>query len=170
MNVVQPPLLHFSELRMFITDAQTPVEVLAEMLKGRRSSVAGTQRFKKLRHDRDLLPQFEENIEAILDVFKAYRSEAHDMQGMRDDGVDILLKYEEDGSEHRVGLQIKSNDEFEKWVKKKLNLVEKLKAQYAAAIENTNIHDYYIILCAYDREYRSSPRTAGYFDVGGIHF
>jgi hypothetical protein len=97
---------------MFITNELTPAEVLAELVKGRRSAAASTEEFEALRHDKDLVPRFASHINSILDVYKAYRMDAHDIQGMRDDGVDVLLRFEHNDVECRVGFQIKSNEEF----------------------------------------------------------
>ena len=144
---------------MFITNELTPAEVLAELLKGRRTSAEATGRFNALRHDKDLVPSFGAHIHSILDVYKAYRTDVHDIQSIRDDGVDVLLRFEHDGVEHRAGLQIKSNAEFEEWANKKLNVVEKLKAQYSAAKENARVDDYYVVLCADDRAHRRRIRT-----------
>lgn len=144
---------------MFITNELTPTEVLAELLKGRRASSLATERFGALRHDRDLVPRFASNVDVILDVYKAYRTDVHDIQGIRDDGVDVLLRFDREGHSSRVGLQIKSNDEFDQWEKKKLNMVEKLKAQYSAAMENARIDDYYVVICADDIAHRKRIRT-----------
>jgi len=144
---------------MFITNELTPAEILAELIKGRRTSVGATRRFVKLKHDKDLVPHFTEQIDSILDVYKAYEMDAHDIQGIRDDGVDLLLRFDHDDVQRRVGLQIKSNDEFDQWAKKKLNMVEKLKAQYSAARENARVDYYYVLICADDRAHRKRVRT-----------
>jgi hypothetical protein len=144
---------------MFITNELTPAEVLAEMLKLRRTSAEATKEFESLRHDKNLVPTFAAQVDAILSVYKAYRIDSHDIQGIRDDGVDVLLQFEHDDSAHRIAIQIKSNDEFDQWANKKLNVVEKLKAQYSAAMENARVNDYYIILCADDHIHRKRIRT-----------
>ena len=143
---------------MFITNELSPAEVLAELLKGRRLSVEATERFRALRHDKHLVPHFTAHIDFILEVYKAYRTDAHDIQGIRDDGIDVLLHYELHGVQSRVDLQIKSNDEFDQWANKKLNMLEKLKAQYSAAKENVRVDDYYIFLCCDDRVHRRRIR------------
>lgn len=144
---------------MFITDELNPGELLAELLKGRRVSSDDTAEFAALRHDRDLCPGFKTRLSAMLDVYAAYRQDAHDIQGMRDDGVDVLLTYRDaDGMDRRAGLQIKSDDEFDKWASKKLELMMKLKGQYASAMQNARIDDYYVVLCVDETKHRKRIR------------
>jgi hypothetical protein len=134
---------------MFITEELSPGEMLAELLRGRRVRPEATERFAKFKHNADLCPKFTEQVTTMLDVYRAYGQEAHDIQGFQDDGVDILLKYEDrHGESRRAGLQIKSEDEFIKWEKKTLDLPKTLKAQYATAIADAKVNEYYLVLCA----------------------
>ena len=111
---VRPSESSFSA--MLITHELDPGEMLAEILKGRRGRSADTERLASLRHDRDLCPRVHNRIKAMLDVYAAYRQDAHDIQGLRDEGVDILLKYRDrDDNEHLAGVQIKSHAEFDEW-------------------------------------------------------
>ncbi|WP_296173534.1 hypothetical protein [uncultured Brevundimonas sp.] len=145
---------------MLISHELTPGEMLAELLKGRRVTPKDTARFKVLRHDRDLCPIFKSHLKAMLDVYAAYRQDAHDMQSIRDDGVDVLLKYQDrDEVDRRAALQIKSNDEFDKWEKGTLALPMIAKAQYSAAVENAQIEDYYLILCVDEIRHRKKVRS-----------
>ncbi|WP_155922444.1 hypothetical protein [Mesorhizobium sp. L103C131B0] len=122
--------------------------MLAELLKGRRVRPDETDAFSKLTHDKDLCPQFKTQVETMLQVYRAYGQDVHDIQGMRDDGIDVLLRYEtQDGTQRRVGLQVKSEAEFQQWADKKLALPQLLKAQYATAIENVGLNDFYVLLC-----------------------
>ncbi len=96
----------------------------------------------------------------MLDVYAAYRQDAHDMQSIRDDGVDVLLKYQDrDEVDCRAALQIKSNDEFDKWEKGTLPLPMIAKAQYVAAVENARIEDYYLVLCVDEIQHRKRVRS-----------
>lgn len=133
---------------MFITNELDPGEMLAELLQGPRFNSLQTKEFAKLRHDKHLCPRFAEQIRWMLDVYQAHGNEVHDIQSMRDDGIDVLLSYQtREEEDRRVGLQIKSDDEFCKWEAKKYNLVKDLKAQYATAFSNGKLDSYYILLC-----------------------
>ena len=144
---------------MFITDRLTPAEMLSELLGVKGYTRADTARFKALRHDRDLCPQFRERVSAMLDAYMSHRTDVHDTQGPRDEGVDVMLNYEDDG-QHRLGLQIKSYSEIEEWAKRSnKNFVQTLKAQYASALQNVKVADYYILLCTDEMEHEKQIRT-----------
>lgn len=145
---------------MFITDELNPGEMLAELFQGSRVRAAATQAFAGLKHDKDLCPRFAEQLSIMLGVYKAYGHEVHDIQSFRDDGVDILMKYEtKDGLERRAGLQIKSEDEFRQWEEKKLSLPQILKAQFSTAVHNVGLNDFYVVLCVDADRHRSRIRT-----------
>lgn len=144
---------------MFITNELNPGEMLAELLKGRRVDAASTHSFKNYRHDVDLCPRFERQVSMMLDVYRAYGQEVSDIQSMRDDGIDILLRYENRAGETRTAaIQIKSNHEFDEWKLKKLALPQTLKAQYATAISNARVDDFYVLLCVDSIEHKSRVR------------
>lgn len=133
---------------MFITHEMDAGEMLAEHLKGRRVSPAATAAFADLRHDRDLCPHIANQVNTMLGVYRAYGHEVHDIQSFRDDGVDVLLVYEDkDGEERKVGIQIKSEDEFRQWEAKKLSLIQILKGQAAQAVANVRLDAFYVVLC-----------------------
>jgi hypothetical protein len=133
---------------MFITHEIDAGEMLAEHLKGRRVTPTATAAFVDLRHDRDLCPHFANQVNTILGVYRAYGQKVHDIQSFRDDGVDVLLVYEDkDGQERKIGLQIKSEEEFRQWEAKKLPLIQILKGQAAQAVANVRLDAFYIVLC-----------------------
>lgn len=133
---------------MFITHEIDAGEMLAEHLKGWRVSPAATSAFADLRHDRDLCPHIADQVNTMLGVYRAYGWQVHDIQSFRDDGVDVLLVYEDkDGQQRRVGLQIKSEEEFRQWEAKKLPLIQILKGQAAQAVANVRLDAFYVLLC-----------------------
>ncbi len=147
-------------LCMFITNEIDPGEMLAELLKGRRVDPASTKVFRNYGHDADLCPRFERQVSTMLDVYRAYGQEVSDIQSVRDDGIDILLRYENRAGEARTAaIQIKSDHEFDEWKRKKLPLAQTLKSQYATAIENARVDDFYVLLCVDAVEHRSRIRT-----------
>jgi hypothetical protein len=73
-------------------------------------------------------------------------------------GVDVQLNYEDEG-QHRVGLQIKSFDEVEPWARKRdREFMQRLKAQYATAMQNTKLDDYYLLLCTDEVDHKEQVR------------
>ncbi|ACM39547.1 MULTISPECIES: hypothetical protein [Rhizobium/Agrobacterium group] len=144
---------------MFITNALSPAETLAEILQKNSSIIADTDWFKTKKHDADLCPMFESLGVEILQSYKAYRAGCHDIQGMRDDGVDILLKYDSEDGATKIGLQIKSYPEFQDWVAKEdKTFMKTLKSQYTEAMQNVGVEHYFLILCTDAHEHRKQIR------------
>jgi hypothetical protein len=145
---------------MFITNEMDAGQMLAEHLKGRRVSPESTAAFVNLRHDRDLCPHISDQVNTMLAVYRAYGQKVHDMQSFRDDGVDVLLTYEDEGGTIRkAGIQIKSDDEFRQWEAKKLPLLQILKGQIATASANAKVDDFYVVLCVDAIRHRTRIRT-----------
>jgi hypothetical protein len=143
---------------MFITDHLTPAETMSELLNLKGYNKTDTGRFRKLRHNDHLCPGFRERSSAVLDAYKSHRTDVYDIQGPRDEGVDVLLTYEDNGR-HRLGLQIKSFHEIEAWrLKQDKGFVQRLKAQHWAATQNLKVEDYYIVLCTDEREHKDQIR------------
>ena len=145
---------------MLITEKISPGEMLAELLKGQRVRPQATARFADWKHDKHLCPQITERVNAMLSVYRAYGHEVHDVQGFQDNGIDVLMKYEDlDGNERRAGIQIKSEDEFRRWERDKLDIVKTLKAQHATAVHDAGVDDFYLVLCVDAVRHQSRLRT-----------
>lgn len=145
---------------MLITEKINPGEMLAELLKGRRVRPAKTAQFAKWKHDKHLCPKLTEQVNAMLNVYRAYGHEVHDVQGFRDNGIDVLMKYEDhEGNDRRVGIQIKSEDEFRNWASGKLDMLKILKSQHANAVYDAKIDEYYLVLCVDAIKHRARIRS-----------
>lgn len=132
---------------MFITHQLTPGEMLSELLNLKGYEKVDTERFFKLGHDSHLCPEFRERVSAMLDAYKSHRTDVQDTQGPRDEGIDVDLRYQQEGT-HHVGLQIKSYKEIEDWAaKREPHFMLKLKAQISAALHNVGVEDFYLLLC-----------------------
>jgi hypothetical protein len=132
---------------LFITNHLTPGEMLSELLSIKGYTKHDTERFKSLRHNNDLCPMFSDHADAMLNAYIRHRTDVHDIQGPRDEGVDVMLRYQ-DGGPHCLGLQIKSYNEIVKWMKgQDKNFILTLKSQYTSAMQNIKVEDYYLLLC-----------------------
>jgi hypothetical protein len=91
----------------------TPLGILAELLAYSPSTDEGTNRFceKGLSSHTYLLSALHKRLEAILNFFERLGCESSENQGLDDNGVDLFLRFEDNGKQRRVGFQIKSNQE-----------------------------------------------------------
>ncbi|MFK4447138.1 hypothetical protein ABH944_007415 [Caballeronia udeis] len=126
----------------------TPCVVLQELLLLRRSPSQVTDSFRELKHDKDLVPRVLELTQEILDYFLKYCAISNRVQGMRDKGIDVRLRYDmnldEKENDRFVGIQIKSFDDIRRG-----DVLKELKAQYVDACSEHEgaLERYYILLC-----------------------
>src|SRR5262249_3204217 len=110
-----------------------------------------------------LCPGFQERIDLMLDAYLRLKVDVQDIQGIRDDGVDVLLRYRADDQEHLIGLQIKSYAEIEAARRKKVegsgSLIQLLKAQYVQATESARVETWYLVLCTNQAKHRNTIRS-----------
>jgi hypothetical protein len=146
---------------MFITDDLSPAALLVELLSLRTRSSEQTLKFQALRHNRDLCPRFADQIDAMLDVYKRHRTDVHDIQGVRDSGVDVLLQFEtENNSSYKVGIQLKSFRELEDARKGHgASLFQVLKSQYLEATSNLGVDEWLLVLCTDEVQHSNAIRA-----------
>ena len=99
-------------------------ELIYKILKLNTCTANETNVFHNLKHNDDLVPKFRTNFEKLSQIIGSYYNDCYDIQGVTDDGVDVLLKYKNENGNHKVGFQIKSYDDI-----KKKDWLSKLKAQ-----------------------------------------
>ena len=120
--------------------------LIFDLLFFRRAALAETEWFTDKKHNNFLVPQLDLRIDDILDCFKKYRRLTYETQGIRDHGIDVLLRYrvgeEDEGDTRYIGFQVKSYSELyeEGWL-------TKLKAQVLDASNYVTMEDFYIMLC-----------------------
>ena len=78
-----------------------------------RSPLSRTAEFRTQKHNQTLVPAFNSKLDEIISLFERYHKVSYDIQGIRDNGVDVLLKYEYDSEDVSIGIQIKSFDDLE---------------------------------------------------------
>lgn len=134
-------------------DNYSPIEILAEIATRRGTTSADTKRFfqdDKTSHDW-LVEEWSNRVDCILESFKRYGIDVNPTQFVRDQGIDVLLRVSNhQGSEWRLGLQIKSEQEALKDRTKKAGqetMIGTLKRQSHDAFERV---DEWWILCCFD--------------------
>ena len=115
-----------------------------------------TSDFKQLMHNDDLVPRFTKNLNYLVECCGSYGNACYDIQGVRDSGIDVLLKYEdEESGTHYIGLQIKSYNDI-----KEKDWLTKLKAQILEAKGSWNLDDFFIVFCTDAKEHQNKLRNA----------
>jgi hypothetical protein len=119
-------------------------KVIFEAIHFMRSDPTKTSLFKTLKHNNDLCPKYLGKIALILESFEKYQITGYDIQGPRDQGVDIVIKMPsgEEKTKH-ICIQIKSEDDL-----KSSYYLKDMKAQHHDAERKYDeILDYYLLLC-----------------------
>jgi hypothetical protein len=130
-------------------------KVIFDLMFLGRASVESTAEFKQMKHNSVLVPAFNTKLEEIISLFERYHKVSYDIQGIRDNGVDVFLKYECRSQDISIGLQIKSFNDLEEqaWL-------NKLKAQVTDAKNCYSLTDFYIIFCTDSALHRDKIRNA----------
>lgn len=130
--------------------------ILDELLRYRLSPAAATKGFKRRRHNLDLCPAVERQLNTCLDCTLKYHRVAYDVQGPRDRGSDIVLRHGEDDEHKFVVMQLKSYDDV-----KEKDYLTKLKAQSFEVQSDyrEQLDQYFILLCTDALEHSNQLRN-----------
>ena len=118
--------------------------VIDELVRFRASTHSATSYFRQAKHNRVLCPMLERQLHRIEDCFVKYRRAAYNVQGIHDQGTDIVFRYEEASESRYVSFQIKSYDDLAN-----PRYLKDLKASRFEAGEEyqDNLECYYVFLC-----------------------
>src|SRR5262245_10343823 len=110
----------------------------------RRALPAVTASFRAKRHNVHLCPEMQERVDLLLRRVARQFTLTYDVQGLRDAGVDVLLRLSVGGDQPSfIGIQIKSDFEV------RPEIYRTLKSQYTDALNEyrDSLLDYYVVLC-----------------------
>ncbi len=131
-------------------------DTITRLLRYQRAPQAAAIAFRRLKHDRDLLPRLQAQLEIILDAYGKFQPIVYDTQGMRDDGSDVVLRVSggDEPDMQLTGFQVKSFDDLEKE-----GYLQNLKAQALESLNNiTGLSKYFIVLCTDPKAHKKSIR------------
>jgi hypothetical protein len=133
--------------------------ILEELLRYKRSKLAETTWFEDKKHDRFLCVKTEDRLNEILDFFLKYQSITHMIQGLRDQGTDVVLQYStkaDSSDQKKISIQIKSYDDIEKG-----GHLKDLKAGFfdAKSKYGDSLERYYIILCTNQEKHNTQVKN-----------
>jgi hypothetical protein len=141
---------------MRITNADySPLDVLSELLSYTRCTNAETEDFFQGPHASHewLTASWADKLDVVLNSFRRLGTDVYEQQHIRDYGVDVRLMFDHAGEHHKVGFQLKSNNEAVADSKPKRtgeSMVAVLKRQAFEASQRSGVTDWWIVL-AFDR-------------------
>jgi hypothetical protein len=146
------------------------LEIIERLLRRQRSPIRATRQFRSWKHDADILPRLQTQLDTVLVALKKFEPIVYNTQGILDAGTDITIRYRtsNQGDEEReiIGFQVKSYDDLSE-----PDYMKILKAQsYDSLTKVHNLRYYFILLCTdaeehrkkiqnINAEFRSSPLT-----------
>jgi len=128
--------------------------IMFEMMQYRRSDIDRTQDFIKMEHNKHLCPTLQKKCEEIFDSLKKYHRITYDIQGPRDMGTDVIIRFEEKDETRFICFQIKSEEDL-----KKKGYLKTLKSQFFDFETHfISVSDYYILLCCDGKQNKEKIR------------
>ncbi|MBM7516087.1 hypothetical protein [Nocardioides nitrophenolicus] len=105
--------------------------LILEAFRLYRVPVDRTRELRELRHDSDLLPRVRDQLDDLLRCIPADQHVEYDVQGLRDQGADIVVRLTANDRQSYVCLQVKSHKEIDE-----ADLVAKLRTQHSESVDH----------------------------------
>lgn len=119
-------------------------KLIYDLMLFRRSPYTSTGIFSKLKHNADLCPRFKRQVDIIFGAFDKYRKIVYDIQGLADQGTDVIARQQINDENQFICFQIKSDDDL-----RRKDYFSKLKTQFVDTERAyRKLLDYYIVLCS----------------------
>lgn len=120
-------------------------KALNELLRFRRSTIEATKRFKEMKHNKHLCPKIQSKLTDFLEGSHRYHNVAYDVQGPRDRGKDVVVRYGENEETSRyITIQIKSYDDL---CKKDYLMILKAQSLEVQADYKDKLQHHFILIC-----------------------
>jgi hypothetical protein len=130
---------------------------LNELLRFRRSPIKTTQRFKEMKHNKHLCPKIQSKLTDFLEGSRRYHNIAYDVQGPRDRGKDVVLRYGENEEISRyITIQIKSYDDL---CKKEYLMNLKAQSLEVQADYKDKLQHHFILICTDVNKHKDQIRA-----------
>lgn len=126
---------------------ETVQDITTRLIRYQRTPDKITSGFKRWKHNKDLLPILQRQLEMILWSYGKFQPIVYDTQGILDDGSDLILRHREESTDERdfeiISFQVKSYDDL-----CKKNYMQELKAQRDDSFRKVlGLNYYFLILC-----------------------
>ena len=131
-------------------------EIIDRTLRLGRTSPESTERFRSVKHDKNLLWAFQRQFERLLNSYGKLSPITYDTQGPWDHGVDIAIRRhnEKDEFDSLIGFQIKTTDDL-----LEPGYLMKLKAQQCESSLIKGLQQYYIVICVHEEAHKNRLRA-----------
>lgn len=129
-------------------------------LRLQRTLEIETREFRGKRHNQDLCPQLQHQLEAILNATGRFEPVVYDTQGFLDQGADIVIRVRHQRRSDAeppelIGFQVKSYGDF-----RTKDLFRILKAQRDDALRKiSGLSVYYLVLCTDEQQDKETIRN-----------
>jgi hypothetical protein len=122
----------------------TLLENIIFLLRYRRAPERATEAFRQWKHNADLLPKMQRQLEVLRDARGKFQAVVYDIQGIHDAGSDMVIRYHiDDGPDDLICFQIKSFNDLSK-----KDYLQELKAQRDDTFRDARApRHYFIVLC-----------------------
>jgi hypothetical protein len=133
---------------------------VTRLLRYQRTPEAATARFRTWKHDADILPKLQEQLETFLAAHGKFREVIYNTQGILDDGSDMVIRVpplENETAPRLICFQAKSFDDLAKD-----SYMQGLKAQRDDTLRKIQGLEYYfLLLCTdmTDRKHKKKVRN-----------
>jgi hypothetical protein len=145
----------------------TILDSITRLLRYQRTPESVTAKFGHLRHNADMLPSLQTQLETVLNAHGKFEPVVYDCQGINDDGSDIAVRFDpQSNNPELICFQVKSFQDLAR-----PHYMQELKAQRDDSFRKVRgLRHYFIVLCTdaakhKDRvrnvvsEFRSADRT-----------
>lgn len=137
---------------------ETIGDAITRLIRYQRVRDSATSYFQSVKHNLDILPGLQRQLETVLTAYGKFQPIVYDTQGIRDDGSDIVLRYHASNTQAAptlLGFQVKSFDDLGK-----KTYLQELKAQRDDSFRKVvGLEQYYILLCTDAAVHREKIRS-----------
>ena len=129
---------------------------ITRLLRFQRAPEKITKKFRHLKHNADILPKLQKQLEMVLDACGKFEPIVYDCQGINDDGSDIAVRFNPQGiNPELICFQVKSFRDLEK-----ASYMQELKAQRDDSFRKVGgLHSYFIVLCTDGAQHKNRIRN-----------
>lgn len=154
-KILHPVIQSYYAYKMRITNDCSPHELILNLCSPSGVTNEDTHIFfsDKVQSSHDwLIEAWSQKVNAVLECFSRHGHEVTELQGLGDNGVDILMLSAHDDAEARIGFQIKSNNEAKEASKLKVvspdaSITRTMKRQFAEALAHHEVNEWWFIQC-----------------------